>query len=119
MPPPQTVIALSTSSSSSSSSPKPSSDAATRTSTGGDPATLLQYSAKYGNPYLRPTSAQWPAQPPRQKYDAYGRPEPPPYSAVGKGKRKTAAAGPSAAAVPAGPNYHIGMAKRQTLATHV
>lgn len=122
MPPPQTVIALS-SSSSSSPSPKLSSDPATRTSTGGDPATLLQYSATYGNPYLRPASAQWPAQPqrPLQKYDAYGRPEPPPYSAVGKGKRKTAAAGhgPSATAVPVGPNYHIGVAKRQTLATHV
>jgi len=54
----------------------------------------------------------------QQKYDAYGRPEPPPYSAVGKGKRKTTAA-PSAATVPVGPNYHIGVAKRQTLATHV
>ncbi|XP_029346962.1 irregular chiasm C-roughest protein [Acyrthosiphon pisum] len=122
MPPPQTVIALS-SSSSSSPSPKLSLDATARTSTGGDPATLLQYSATYGNPYLRPASAQWPAQPPRplQKYDAYGRPEPPPYSSVGKGKRKTAAAGhgPSAATVPVGPNYHIGVAKRQTLATHV
>uniref|UniRef100_A0A2H8TWA9 Irregular chiasm C-roughest protein n=1 Tax=Melanaphis sacchari TaxID=742174 RepID=A0A2H8TWA9_9HEMI len=123
MPPPQTVIALSSSSSSSSPKPAPPSDApAGRTaSTGGDPATLLQYSATYGNPYLRPSSAQWPAQPPRpvqQKYDAYGRPEPPPYSAVGKGKRKTAVP-PSAAAVPIGPNYHIGVAKRQTLATHV
>lgn len=81
----------------------------------GDPATLLQYSATYGNPYLRPNSAQWP---PAQKLDAYGRPEPPPYSAV-KSKRKNVAGSGLAQQVPVGPNYHIGVAKRQTLATHV
>jgi len=55
-----------------------------------DPAAVLRYSAAYGNPYLRPNPAQqW----------------------LVKTKRKPDAA--------AGPNYHIGVARRQTLATHV
>lgn len=107
---------------------------------GGDPVTLLQYSAAYGNPHLRPNPAQWlPSQ------HLYARPEPPPYNSVRNGsggttensgggvvivgkrkqqhqqqqKQHTAVNG-NATAVPAGPNYHIGLAKRQTtLATHV
>ncbi|VVC36584.1 Hypothetical protein CINCED_3A013482 [Cinara cedri] len=90
--------------------------AATRTS-GGDPATTLQYSAAYRNPYLRQSSsAQWLGHNQRQPYD--GRPDPPPYGAIRTARNSTGAA--ATAAVPtAGPNYHIGMAKRQTLATHV
>lgn len=91
------------------------------------PVALLQYSAAYGNPYLQQRTGAagtqpWPA--PAPKLDAYGRPEPPPYSAVGRAKRKA----PATAAghhsnsnnnAAATANYHIGMAKRQTLATHV
>lgn len=114
---PMPSLTMITSSASSHSLKPLSSDVGLPARNGGDPATLLQYSATYGNPYLRSNSAQWQQQqqPPVQKYDVYGRPEPPPYSAV-KNKRKTVA---GAGTAPAGPNYHIGVAKRQTLATHV
>lgn len=92
-----------------------------------NPVALLQYSAAYGNPYLQQRAGVAGTQPwPAPKLDAYGRPEPPPYSAVGRARRKTPATGTghhnnnnnnNAAAV--GANYHIGVAKRQTLATHV
>lgn len=97
----------------------------------GDPATLLQYSAAYGNPHLRPNSAQWlPSQ------HLYARLEPPPYSVVrGGGVGATGGGGgggnvvvvgkrkqqqqQNAAVDGAANNRHIGVAKRQTLATHV
>lgn len=90
-----------------------------------NPVALLQYSAAYGNPYLQQRAGAAGTQPwPVPKLDAYGRPEPPPYSAVGRARRKTPAAATghhnnnnNNAAV--GANYHIGVAKRQTLATHV
>jgi len=73
--------------------------AGTQDDRGDDPATHLQYSAAYGNPYLRPNPAQW----------------------LVKTKRKPVVNGTAASATagPIGPNYHIGVAKRQTLATHV
>lgn len=96
-----------------------------------NPVALLQYSAAYGNPYLQQRAGAAGTQPwPAPKLDAYGRPEPPPYSAVGRAKRKTPATATghhnnnnnninNAAATAVGANYHIGVAKRQTLATHV
>lgn len=87
----------------------------------GDPATALQYSAAYRNPYLRqPSSAQWLAAGHinRRPYD--GRPEPPPYGAIRTARNGSGGGhSPGTAAAAAGPNYHMGMAKRQTLATHV
>lgn len=106
-------------------------DAAATTPRNGvsDPATLLQYSATYGNPYLRSNTSQWPGTVAvggggaHVKLDAYGRPEPPPYSAAGnsngRAKRKNVVVGNGGTTTAVGPNYHIGMAKRQTLATHV
>lgn len=93
----------------------------------GDPAMLLQYSATYGNPYLRPNSAQWLVMQSVQKLQPAshhndGLVEPPPYSVSvhQRGKRKNVAVGADGQTVSAiGPNYHIGVAKRQTLATHV
>lgn len=85
-----------------------------------DPATLLQYSAAYGNPYLQqrpnPGPHPWPgAAAAAQKLDAYGRPEPPPYSAVGRGAKRKASSGGSV-----GLNHvSVVASKRQTLATHV
>lgn len=98
-----------------------------------DPASLLQFSAAYGNPYLqhRPDAARWTTQRPlsgstaafninnaaASPYDV--RPDPPPYSAIGRNKRKTA--NNVAAAAVTGSSHVVGAAssKRQTLATHV
>lgn len=87
-----------------------------------NPAALLQYSAAYGNPYLQqrpnPGPHPWPAT--AQKLDAYGRPEPPPYSAVGRAKRKTPVSANNGIAAVAGHVNHVGVTtKRQTMATHV
>ncbi|XP_050530671.1 irregular chiasm C-roughest protein [Daktulosphaira vitifoliae] len=90
-----------------------------RPKSGGDPAALLQYSATYGNPHLKPNGAQWlPSQ------HLYARLEPPPYSVMlrtGGHQQKQSNVGRSTSVVLSGnsSNYHIGVAKRQTLATHV
>ncbi|XP_050438792.1 irregular chiasm C-roughest protein-like isoform X2 [Adelges cooleyi] len=101
----------------------------------GSPATILQYSATYGNPYLKSNAAQWtPAN------NLYDRLEPPPYNVMRSGGQfqqkllqqqlqqksmqtqiqKQGPAGRSTSVVLSnGNNYHMGTAKRQTLATHV
>lgn len=97
-----------------------------------DPATLLQYSATYGNPYLRSNTSQWPTTVAaggggaRVKLDAYGRPEPPPYKKTASANGRLAnraknviVTNDGSATAAVGSNYHVGMAKRQTLATHV